>query len=98
MNAEMLLVIYNSSIDDEMMEALSRAGMTCYTKFMNLRGAGACSEPRLNTQVWPGTNSMLLVYAEPATRERLLGAVRAMKELHRKEGVTAFVVPVSQAV
>jgi hypothetical protein len=98
MEIEMLLVIYNSSIDDEMIEALKRAGMTCYTKFINLRGAGECSEPRLNTQVWPGTNSMLLICAEPADRERLLVAVREMKELHREEGVKAFVLPVATAV
>lgn len=95
---EMLLVVYNASIDDEMLEALKRAGMKCYTKFINLRGAGECSEPRLNTQVWPGTNSMLLVCIEPAQKEGLLAAVRHMKDLHREEGVKAFFLPVTASV
>jgi len=98
MEMEMLLVVYNSWIDDEMLEALKQAGMRCYTKFTDLRGAGECSEPRLNTQVWPGTNSMLLVCAGPGEKEALLAAVRRMKDLHREEGVKAFVLPVIDSV
>jgi hypothetical protein len=95
---EMLMVVYNTSIDEEVLEALKKAGMKCYTKFVNLRGAGECSEPRLNTQVWPGTNSMLLVFCELQAREGLLQAVRVLKERHREEGVRAFVVPVTECL
>ena len=68
----------------------------CYTKFTNLRGAGECSEPHLDTQIWPGTNSMLLVCVEPGQKEALLEAVRRMKDIHREEGVRAFVLPVTR--
>jgi hypothetical protein len=94
----MVLVIYNTSIDDEVLEALRRAGMRCYTQFANLRGAGDCSEPRLNTQVWPGTNSMLLVATDDAGLVPILAAVRALKEIHREEGVRAFVLPLAESV
>ncbi len=93
-----VLVIYNSSIDDEVMEALKKAGMVQYTKFVNLRGVGGFSEPRLNTQIWPGTNSMLLVCVPHDRKEGILEGVRQLKEIHKQEGVKAFVLPVSQAV
>lgn len=98
MQVEMLLVVYNAWIEDEMLEALKQAGMNCYTKFTNLHGAGECSEPRLDTQIWPGTNSMLLVCVEPAQKEALLQAVRRMKEIHREEGVRAFILPVTESI
>jgi nitrogen regulatory protein PII len=98
MEHDLVLVVYNSSIDDEVMEALRQAGMKHYTKFVNLRGVGELSEPRLNTQIWPGTNFMLMICAQPAERENILEGVRKMQEIHREEGVTAFVLPVSQAV
>jgi len=95
---EMLLVIYNAWIDDEMLEALTQAGMKCYTRFSNLHGAGECSEPHLDTQIWPGTNSMLLIAVQPGEKDALLDAVRKMKDIHRDEGVRAFILPVTSSV
>jgi nitrogen regulatory protein PII len=98
MSTEMILVVFNASIEDEVKEALEEAGMDCYTKLPGLQGRGSCSEPRLDSHVWPGTNTMYLIVAEPAERERLLQAVRRMKEIHREEGVSAFVLPVEGTV
>jgi hypothetical protein len=98
MESEIVLVIYNSSIEEEVLEALDKAGMHHYTKFVNIQGVGECSDPRLNSHVWPGTNSMLLVCLPAGERECLLEAVRALKDNHREEGVTAFVLPVISQV
>jgi hypothetical protein len=91
---EMVLVVFNSSIEDEVMEALQGAGMTCYTKLPNVQGVGTCSEPRLDSHVWPGTNTMFLITVDVAGREKILEAVRKMKEIHREEGISAFVLPI----
>ncbi|MFH1218888.1 MAG: PG0541 family transporter-associated protein [Candidatus Eisenbacteria bacterium] len=96
MEPEIVLVIYNSSIEDEVMEALTKAGMTQYTKFTNLRGVGELSEPRLNTQIWPGTNSMLLICVPRGHAQNILEGVRRLKEIHEQEGVRAFVLPVTE--
>ena len=98
MATEIVLVVFNSSIEDEMMAALSRAGMTCYTKIPAVQGVGTCSEPRLDSHVWPGTNTLFLIAADSATSEAVLAAVRKMKELHREEGVSAFVLPVATTI
>ncbi len=98
MATEMILVVFNASIEDEILEVLREAGMDCYTKLPGVQGEGSCSEPRLDSHVWPGTNTMYLIVAEPAERDRILDAVRRMKDIHRDEGVSAFVLPVTGSV
>jgi nitrogen regulatory protein PII len=98
MAGEMVLVIFNSSIEDEMMEALKRAGMTCYTKFANVQGVGSCSDPRLDCHVWPGTNTMFLICVDPESKEKILQSLRKLKEIHSTEGVKAFVLPITSSI
>lgn len=98
MATEMVFVVFNASIEDEMLEVLREAGMTCYTKIPGVHGAGSCSEPRLGSHVWPGTNTIYLVVVESGDRGRLLDAVRKIKEIHREEGVSAFVLPTTDVV
>jgi nitrogen regulatory protein PII len=95
---EMVMVIFNSSIEDEMMEALQGAGMTYYTKLVNVQGVGTCSEPRLDSHVWPGTNTMFLVCTDSDRKEKLLQAVRQVSNIHKEEGVKAFVLPVTASI
>jgi hypothetical protein len=98
MATEMILVVFNSSIEDEVLEALRGAGMDCYTKLPGIQGAGSCSEPRLDSHVWPGTNTMYLIVVDAGGREPILEAVRRIKEVHREEGVSAFVLPVTTSI
>jgi hypothetical protein len=98
MATEMILVVFNSSIEEEIVDALRSAGMTCFTKVPDIQGTGTCSEPRLDSHVWPGTNTMFMIIADSADREPILDAVRRMKEIHREEGVSAFVLPVTGTV
>ena len=98
MATELVIVVFNASIEDEVLEALKDAGMECYTKMPGVQGMGKCSEPRLDSHVWPGTNTMYLIVVEAGEREPILEAVRKMKEIHREEWVSAFVLPVAGAV
>jgi len=98
MAKEMIVVIVNSSIENEMVESLKAAGMECFTKIPGVHGAGEYSEPRLDSHVWPGTNTMLLIVTDEGAKGPLLEAVRQMKERHRKEGVRAFVIPVHETI
>ena len=95
---EMIMVIFNSSIEEEMVEALKVAGMECFTKIPGVHGSGEESEPRLDSHVWPGTNTMLMICADERSKGPLLDAVRQLEERHRKEGVRAFVIPVSETI
>ncbi len=95
---QLILVVFNSAIEDEMEEALKKAGMRCFTRVPTVHGVGECSEPRLDSHIWPGHNTMYLVCIESSKKEKILEAVRRMKELHRAEGVKAFVLPVTDVV
>jgi nitrogen regulatory protein PII len=98
MQQEMVLVIFNSSIEDEMVEALREAGMTCYTKIPGVQGAGTCSEPRLDCHVWPGTNTMYLIAIEPEKKDAVCDAIRRMQDKHKEEGVKAFIFPINSCI
>ena len=98
MAEEMVVVIFNSSIEDEMMEALREAGMTCYTKLVNVQGVGTCSEPRLDSHVWPGTNTMFLICVDSDGKDGVLQAVSHMRDIHKEEGVKAFVLPITSSL
>ncbi|MFH1311644.1 MAG: PG0541 family transporter-associated protein [Candidatus Eisenbacteria bacterium] len=95
---EMVLVVFSCSIESEMMDALKAAGMNSYTKIVGVQGVGTSSEPRLDSHVWPGTNTMLLICVDSDGKERLLQTVRQMKDIHREEGVKAFVLPVTSSI
>jgi hypothetical protein len=98
MEQELTMVVFNSSIENEVMEALQEAGMTCYTRFPHIQGVGKESEPRLDSHVWPGTNTMLMMCTTPETRKRVLDAVRELKERHAEEGIKAIVLPVIDSI
>jgi len=98
MDKEMIVVIFNSSIEEELIESLKAAGMKYYTKVPGVHGAGECSEPRLDSHVWPGTNTMLLIAVKEGSKGPMLGAVREMKDRHLKEGVHAFVIPIHETI
>jgi len=98
MAKEMIVIIVNASIEEEMMESLKAAGMEYFTKIPCVHGSGEYSEPRLNSHVWPGTNTLFMICAEAGSAAPLLEAVSQMKERHRKEGVHAFVIPITQTI
>jgi hypothetical protein len=98
MEQELIMVVFNSSIENEVMAALSEAGVTCYTRFPGIQGAGKESEPRLDSHVWPGTNTMLMICAEGEARKGILAAIRKIKERHAEEGVKAIILPVIDSI
>jgi hypothetical protein len=98
MAEQMLLVVFNSSIEDEVMEALKGVGMTCYTKLADVQGVGDCSSPRLDCHVWPGTNTVFMICTGSEDIEKMLDAVKQIKEIHREEGIKAFVLPITSSI
>jgi nitrogen regulatory protein PII len=98
MAKEMIMIIFNSSIEEEVVESLKAAGMEHFTRIPGVHGSGEYSEPRLDSHVWPGTNIMLMICVDQGGKRPLIEAVRQLKERHRKEGVRAFVIPVSETI
>ncbi len=98
MAQELIVLIFNSSIEEEMSEALQEAGMRYFTRIPNVHGVGEVSEPRLDSHVWPGTNTMYLICADSPVKDAILKAIANIKEVHREEGVKAFVLPATSCI
>jgi nitrogen regulatory protein PII len=85
-----VLIVHNVAIDAEVTEALKSLGIDCYTKFTDVLGWGKLSEPRLNTEIWPGVNYGTFVVVDDAKAKQAMEAVRKMRERLGSEGVKAF--------
>ncbi len=90
---KMVLLVYNRAIGEEVEEALERCDVRYYTKFPLVHGVGEHSGPHMDSHIWPGANSLLMIACQDEVKDRLLEEVRALRERFRKEGIKAFVVP-----
>jgi len=89
-----ILVVYDASIHEEVMEALTGSGVRSFTRFQNVTGSGRASGPHLGTHVWPATNSALLLVVEEEEASRVLEAVRGLRQRWLRTGVKAFCWPI----
>lgn len=94
----LILIIVNVSLESETLELLSKIGINKYTKLQNLTGIGGHSEPHLNTQVWPGTNSMILVAVDKELKNQVLDKIKEFKTKHEILGVKLFALPLEEIV
>jgi hypothetical protein len=85
-----ILIVHNEVIDKDVNEALDSVEISCYTKFTNVLGKGEISEPRLNTDVWPGTNYCTFVVTDQAKGREIMDKVRQMRKKLGSEGLKAF--------
>jgi nitrogen regulatory protein PII len=86
----MVLVVYNSVIEPDLMESLKKSGITSYTKWTRVQGIGKTSGPHLDSEVWPATNSVLALAVEDSQKESIIKEVRGLRNGLSKEGVKAF--------
>ena len=94
---KMVLAVYNVAVDDEVMEALRKAGVTCYTKWPRVLGEGRKTGPRLDDHIWPGANCVTMVVVPDELAGKVLETIRSLREtIGQKEGVKAFVLNVEQ--
>jgi microsomal dipeptidase-like Zn-dependent dipeptidase len=85
-----LLIVHNMALNEQVNEIVESAGLNGYTKFPNILGKGAISEPHLGTDVWPETNCGTFVVADEAKTSELMRSIRRMREKLGSEGVKAF--------
>ena len=93
---KLVLIAYNEAIDDEVMEQLDAVGIEGYTKWTEVLGKGQASGPHLLSHVWPKGNNALVVVTEDASAEKLLEAIRNLKQTATREGIKAFLLPVEE--
>lgn len=91
---KMVLVIYDSGIDEDLQGVLSEARIDAYTKLTGATGTGRKGH-RFGTPIWPGTSDLVWI-ALPD--DQVTGLIRRLDDLKRSylkpPALQVFVFPV----
>ena len=94
---KMVLAVYNVAVDDEVMEAVRRVGVKCYTKWPRVLGEGQKTGPRLDDHIWPGANCVTMMVVPDELAGKVMEAIKGLRQsIGQAEGVKAFVLNVEQ--
>ncbi|KPJ61783.1 MAG: hypothetical protein AMS15_05810 [Planctomycetes bacterium DG_23] len=93
---KLVFLVYNAAIDEDVVEVLAHLGIEEYTKWPRLTGKGKTSGPHLDSPVWPGVNSALLIATDETKAQSLLEEVRSLKKKLAHEGIKAFLLPLEE--
>lgn len=87
---KLLLVIYDSGIDETLTKALKDCGAQAYTKLFDAHGLGGTGF-KDGTPVFPGTNNVILIYAPPGKVQDILNALKTLKQTYKiNPGITVY--------
>jgi hypothetical protein len=95
---KMILMVYYIGLHNELLEMLESLGVCTYTRWREVEGRISCGDPRDGSQVWPGTNSVLMVTVADGEVDSLLGRLEAFNRGRTGEGVDAYVLDVGRAL
>lgn len=88
---KMIMAVYNVAVDDDVMEAVQKAGVCCFTKFPRVVGRGKRTGPRLDNHIWPGANTCTLMVVPDERAPAVMDALARLRaEIGGSEGVKAF--------
>ena len=97
MSLKMIMIVFNISIQEEVLEVVQNCGVTCYTRWPRVVGKGKTTGPKLDDNVWPGANSALITVIDEAAAADLMDAIQKLRdEIGAHEGVKAFQIPVEK--
>ncbi|OGC21858.1 hypothetical protein A3J90_05705 [candidate division WOR-1 bacterium RIFOXYC2_FULL_37_10] len=96
MNA--VFIVFSAPLELLVFGALKKLQVKFYTKLPYLLGEGGESEPHLDTQIWPGFNMGLFVVTDVKTKDMILKEIKAIKAGYLKEGIKAYVIPISEEI
>ncbi len=95
---QLVIIAYNITIGEEVMETLSMCGIENYTKWSRVLGKGSSSGAHLDTHIWPGANSVLAIGLEDDKAAELMTELKKMKVRFKKEGIKTFVLPLLEVL
>ncbi len=88
---KLLWIIFDEAFEDQVLEALERRGVRTFTLLRGALGQGRHSPPRWGTHVWPGHNSVLMVFLSEATLSELIPTLRELKQRLKERGFKVLV-------
>jgi hypothetical protein len=91
----LLTVIYDSGVEERLMELIAAQGLDGWTRFTGAHGYGGATY-KLDSPIWPGTNNVLLLAVTPEQATQLADAVHALQATYRrKPGITIWLQTVT---
>lgn len=95
---QMLFILCEANVDGRVIELLHSVNVPGYTRFTGAVGFGA-SGRREGTPVWPGLNSLILVYASEVEVQAVRDALRRLEEERQGRVVLkVFAVPAEKVL
>jgi len=95
---KLVFMTYYVGFHDEVMDVLKESGIRCYTRWREVVGQCSCGEAHDGTEVWPGTNSAIVVAVDAEKARSLLAALSRFNKTVKEGGVDAYVVEVSDSM
>jgi hypothetical protein len=95
---KLVLLVYYVALQNEMMELLAKLNLCTYTRVPEVQGRISCGDPREDSHVWPGVNSILLVPVDDDKVDALLRAVEGFNQGRVGEGADAYVLDIAKSV
>lgn len=87
---KMIMVVYNHSVDEELMDVLKECGIEYYTHFARATGVGK-QGPHMGDNIWPSLNNVLYLAVPTETAaKKVLAGIKQLKARFKDEGVQAW--------
>lgn len=94
-NLKMVLLVYNISINEEVMELFAKNGAPSFTQWPRVIGKGASTGPKMDNDVWPGANSAIMTVLPEDRAKKLFDDIQNIRnEIGEHEGIKAFILPI----
>ncbi len=72
-------IVFDSALERDLLNVLEEEKIEQYQIFPGLKGSWEKEKKHLNTHVWPGTDSVLVLIVEKNIAERLLERYKRLK-------------------
>ena len=96
--SKLVLIVYDSGLDFQILHVLKNLHITAYTKITNVKGAGN-SGLKFGDAVGPGENNLVFTIIEEKTLIRLKNQIKVYKKnLLEKQGLKLFILPIEEII
>ena len=87
---QFLVIICSSTMQDDVEDFFEKKQILSFTQIPEVVGAGKGGGTRLNTEVWPGTNTMYFVALPSEQADALKDWVVEYRRREVREGIKVF--------
>jgi nitrogen regulatory protein PII len=93
---KMFVIVYASSCDDYVIEAITRGGVKAYTKWQGVLGKGTETGPKLTYS--QGDNDVLSIVVDDNDAKKVKEIVVNLRKEYAVSGIKCFIMPVEEVI